>query len=62
MPDDLELSTTKGGVNSRIEAQIRDMDSDSQELILDREEGIRRTVETHVSWVRTGSDDSLTNR
>lgn len=49
--DTIEL-TTKDGVNTKVEAQIRDMDSDSQELILDRDEGIRRTIETQMTSER----------
>lgn len=51
--DTIEL-TTKDGVKTKVEAQIRDMDSDSQELILDRDEGIRRTIETQMTSERAG--------
>ena len=47
------IELAKGGsktrVNTKIEAELRDMDNDSQELILDKEEGIMRTIETQIT-------------
>lgn len=45
------LKSHDGRANTKIEAQLRGMDNDSQELILDKEhaDGIRRTVETQIS-------------
>lgn len=47
----IELATggSKTRVNTKIEAELRDMDNDSQELILDKEEGIMRTIETQIT-------------
>ncbi|KAL1586935.1 hypothetical protein WHR41_04015 [Cladosporium halotolerans] len=46
---DLATGDSKTRVNTKIEAELRDMDNDSQELILDKEEGIMRTIETQIT-------------
>lgn len=53
------LKSHDGRANTKIEAQLRNMDNDSQELILDKEhaDGIRRTVETQIRTEQMGDYD-----
>jgi hypothetical protein len=49
--NDLELVTKEGRErpNTKIEAQLHSMDNDSQEYILGKDDGIKRTIETSVT-------------
>jgi hypothetical protein len=57
--NDMELVTREGRErpNTKIEAQLRSMDNDSQEYILGKDDGIKRTIETSVT-----SEDSARER
>ncbi|KAM0716634.1 hypothetical protein Q7P37_008079 [Cladosporium fusiforme] len=54
------LKSHDGRANTKIEAQLRSMDNDSQELILEKEhaDGIRRTVETRILSERVAENDN----
>jgi hypothetical protein len=47
----MELVTKEGRErpNTKIEAQLHSMDNDSQEYILGKDDGIKRTIETSVT-------------
>lgn len=50
--------STRKGPETKIEAELHGMqDSDSQELILSPEDGIKRTRETHVTCESSGARD-----